>query len=85
MGYTYKENGFEIRNPTNYHYVCFILHNYCEKSKVYIDEEGVKSQIKIHKKNEENYKNVPDTVFSFDCGEGTITRKTITQYIKDCS
>ena len=65
--------------------VCFILHNYCEKSKVYIDDEVVKSQIEILKKNEENYKNVPDPVFSFDCGEGTITRKTITQYIKDCS
>ena len=55
--------------------VCFILHNYSEKSKVYIDDEVVKSQIEILKKNEENYKNVPDPIFLFDCGEGTITRK----------
>ena len=30
-----------------------------------IDEEVVKSQIEILKKNEENYKNVPDPIFSF--------------------
>ena len=28
-------------------YACFILHDYCEKNKVYIDEEVVKSQIEI--------------------------------------
>ena len=56
-------------------YACFILHNYCEKNKLYIDEEVVKSQIEILKKNEENYKNVPDPIFSFDCGEGTITNQ----------
>ena len=56
-----------------------------KKNKVYIDEEVVKSQIEILKKNEENYKNVPDPIFSFDCGEGTISRKIITQYIKDSS
>ena len=26
---------------------CFILHNYCENNKSYIDEEVVKSQIEI--------------------------------------
>ena len=60
---TYKENGFEIRNTTNCHYVCFILHNYHEKNKLYIDEEVVKSQIGILKKNEENFKNIPDPIF----------------------
>ena len=66
-------------------YACFILHNYCEKNKLYNDEEVVKSQLEILKKNEKNYKNVPDPIFSFNCSEGMITRKTITQYIKDCS
>ena len=66
-------------------YACFILHNYCEKNKLYIDEKVVKSQIEILKNNEENYKNVPGPKISFDCGEGTLTRKKITQYIKDCS
>ena len=63
----------------------FFLHNYCEKNKLYIDEEIINSQIGILKKNEENYKNVPDAIFSFDCGEGTITRKTIIEHIKDCT
>ena len=66
-------------------YACFILHNYREKSKLYINVEVVKSQIEILKKNQENYKNVPDPIFLFHCGESMITRKTITQYIKDCS
>ena len=52
---------------------------------MYIDEEVVKSQIEILKKNEESYKNVPDPIFSSDCAEGIVARKTITQYIKDCS
>ena len=65
---------------------CSILLNYCEKkNKSRMDEEVVKSQIEIPKKNKENYKNVPDPIFSFDFGEGTITRKTVTQYLKDCS
>ena len=46
MGYTYKENGLEIRNTTNYH-LCLFYHLYCEKNKVYIDEEVIKSQIEI--------------------------------------
>ena len=67
-------------------YACSILHNYCEKkNKLYMDEEVVKLQIEIPKKNKENYKNVPDPIFSFEFGEGTITRKTVTKYIKDCS
>ena len=44
-------------------YVCFILHNFHVKNKLYIDEEVVKSQIGILKKNEENFKNVPDPIF----------------------
>ena len=74
MRYTYKENGFEIRNTTNCHlYLCYIAHLLWKKMD--IDEEVVKSHIEILKKNEENYKKVLDPIFSFDCGEGTITKK----------
>ena len=66
-------------------YVCFNLHNYCQKNKLHLDEEVVKSEIKILKTNEGNYKNYLEPVFLFGCVEGTITRKTIRQYIKDCS
>ena len=48
-------------------------------------EEIVKSQIKILKKNEENYRNVSDPILKSDCGDGTITRKNLTQYIRNCS
>ena len=63
----------------------FILRNYCEWKKLCIIEEIVKSQKEILKKNEENYKNVSDPILKSDCGDGTITRKTLTQYIRDCS
>ena len=82
MGYTYKGNEFEIRNTTNYHLPFYFAQLLWKKQSIY---RWGSRQIEILKKNEENYKNVPDPVFSFDCGEGTITRKTITQYIKDCS
>ena len=58
-------------------YVSFILHNYWQKNKLHPDEEVVKSEIKILKKNEENYKNYLEPIFSFDYVEGTITRKAI--------
>ena len=76
MGYPFWNLKLEIL-PTVI-YDCFILHNYCEKNKLHVDEEVVKSQIEILKKNEKNYKSIPDAIFSFDCGQGTITRKTIT-------
>ena len=57
----------------------FILHNYCEKNKLYLDEEVLKSEIENLKKNKEKYKNILHSIFLFDCGEATITRKTITQ------
>ena len=82
MGYPYKETGFEIRNTANCHLCLFYFAQLLEKNKLYVDEEVVKLQREILKKDEENYKNIPDAIFSFDCGEDTITRKTITQYIK---
>ena len=85
IGYTYKENGIEIRNTTNCYSCLFYFAQLLWKNRLYIDEEVVKSQIEILKKNEENYKNVPDPIFSFDWSEGIVARKTITQYIKDCS
>ena len=85
MGYPLKKVDLKLESLPIVIFDYFILHNNCEKNKLFVDEGVVKSQIKILKKNEENYKNIPDPVFSFDCDEGTITRKTIIQYIKDCS
>lgn len=56
-----------------------------KKNKLYAHEGVVKSPTEILKKNEDNCKNILDPIFSFDYGEGAITRKTVTQYIKDCS
>ena len=62
-------------------YACFVLHNYCEHHKSYVDNEQVKTQMKLMKKNEEQYKNLPDPLFSYICGEGEVTRDTITKYL----
>ena len=62
-------------------YACFVLHNFCEKNKSYIDEELVKYQIELIKKNEDEHKNVPDPIYSSNEGEGAVVRRTLTNLI----
>ena len=62
-------------------YSCFVLHNFCEKNKTYIDDDIVKYQIDEIKANENKFKNIPDPVYSVDEGEGQIIRKTLTSLI----
>ena len=67
--------------PTIIH-ACFILHNFCERHNVYVDEDQVKIQIELSKQNEN--KNTPDPIFSCNDGEGEVIRNTLTEYIKGC-
>ena len=60
-------------------YACFVLHNFCEKSKTYIDEELVKNQMKVSSASEEN--NLPDPVYSCNNSEGELVRDILTKYI----
>ena len=62
-------------------YACFVLHNFCEKNKSYIDKDSVKYQIDLIKTNENEFKNIPDPVYSVDEGEGQVVRRTLTNLI----
>ena len=64
-------------------YACFILHNFCERHNSYIDEDQVKIQLDLLRKNEKTFKNLPDPNFSCIDGEGEVIRHTITEFISD--
>lgn len=51
-------------------YTCFVLHNFCEKNKTYINEDIVIYQMNEIKANENKFKNIPDPVYSVDEGQG---------------
>ena len=55
-------------------YACFVLHNFCEKNKVYIDEEQVHAQMEVMKINEQTYKNKENR---------EVIRRALTEYIKE--
>ena len=61
-------------------YPCCVLHNYCERKKIYIDEYLVQSQIDAVHSNERTQQSVPDTVYSHNTGECEIIRNTSTNY-----
>ena len=63
-------------------YACFVLHNFAEKNKCYVDEELVAQQIKIAKESARECNKISDPVYSCDNGEGEVVRNLLTQYIK---
>ena len=58
-------------------YTCFILQNICEQSKVTVDEHKLKEQIDSIKQNEEQFQNNPDTIYSFNEGEGKLLEEAL--------
>ena len=61
---------------------CFVLHNYCEINKSYL-EDLVRCQMELNTRNEEQNQSIVDPVYSGDHSEGNVVRKTITNYIRD--
>ncbi|XP_065651012.1 uncharacterized protein LOC136079217 [Hydra vulgaris] len=59
-------------------YTCFVLHNICEKTNSYVDDDLAKSQTDLIKKNEKEYKNVPNPKYSINEAEGLAIRRTHT-------
>jgi hypothetical protein len=41
-----------------------LLHNVCEQNKVTVDDKSLKEQSSLMKQNEEQFKNIPDPVYS---------------------
>ena len=62
-------------------YECFVLHNYCEKHNVNIDEDLVMTQIELMKENEVQFKNIPYPVYSCDVEEGIVVRRILTDLV----
>ena len=58
-------------------FACFVLHNFCERSKTYVDEELVRSQIQVALTAEAD--NQPDRIYS--CDNSELVRDILTKYI----
>ena len=71
----------KLENVPNLIYACFVLHNFCEQRKSYIDEELVKAQIELDIQNERNHIHVPDQLCSTDGSEGLVVRRLLTDLI----
>ena len=65
-------------------YACCVLHNFCERKKIYVDEYLVQTQIEAAQSNERTQQYSPDTVYSYNTGEGEIIRNTLANYIGIC-
>jgi hypothetical protein len=64
-------------------YVRFVLHNYCEKRSVYVDEDVVNSQIEFIRRNEAEFQNNPDPIYSCNEEEGVAVTKTLAKLVPD--
>lgn len=65
-------------------YACFVLHNVCEQNKVTVDDKSLKEQINLMKQNEQQFKNNPDPIYSYNEGEGEIVRSSLLKILKQC-
>ena len=72
---------FKLETIPKLVYECFVLHNFCEKNNVTVDQDAVKNQIEFIRKNETEYQNIPDPIYSYNEGEGIIVRATLTKLI----
>lgn len=61
-------------------YACFILHNFCEKNDVQLDESLVIAQCKANRGNETN---IPDPIYSCNAQEGEVIGNSLVDYIRD--
>ena len=61
---------------------CFVLHNFCEYHKTYVDEDLVKLQIEVAKRNNESIDNAPHPVYSCNISEGEVVRRVLIEYMK---
>ena len=83
MAGTNKKMGFKLEKIPTIIYACFVLHNFCERHSVYINEEQVKTQPELLKTNQTQFRNLADPIFSCVEGKGEIIRKALTDYIEN--
>ena len=61
---------------------CFVLHSCCEYHNTYLDENQVKLQIEVAKRNTEGIDNASDSVYSCNISEGEVVKRLLIEYIK---
>lgn len=61
-------------------YACFVLHNFCEKHGIAIEDDAVARQLAFERLQPDN---APDRLYSFNTAEGTYTRNIITRFYKE--
>ena len=61
-------------------YACFVLHKFCGKHGVSLEDEAVARQLANARMQPDM---TPDRLYSFNTAEGTNTRNTITMYYRE--
>ena len=74
---------FKLEKIPDIIYACLVLHNFCERYSVSINEEQVKTQLELLKTNKTQFKNLADPIFSYVEGEEEVIRKALTDFIKE--
>ena len=59
------------------------MHAMCEKNNVNVDQTVVNSQIEFIRRNEAEFQNNPDPIYSSNEEEGIVVRKTLTKLVLD--
>ncbi|XP_044163271.1 protein ANTAGONIST OF LIKE HETEROCHROMATIN PROTEIN 1-like [Acropora millepora] len=76
-----RSMNFKLEEMPTIIYACFVLHNFCEKQNAYIDQDVVNSQVEVIKRNEAQFKNIPDPTYSYNEDEGNVIRKILTDIV----
>ena len=63
-------------------YICFVLHNLCEYHNTCIEEDLIKLQIEVAKRNNVGIDNVPDPIYTCNISEGEVVRRMLIEYMK---
>lgn len=58
-------------------YICFVIHNICEKHNIYVDKTQVKIQMDVMRQNEKDHLTSPDPMFSCNSDEGEVISKEL--------
>ncbi len=64
MVISHKKVDLKLESVLTVVYACFGLHNFCETNQSYVDEDQVKSQIELNKRNENQNKDMLDPIYS---------------------
>ena len=60
-----------------------MLHNFCERNSVYINEKQVKTQLELLRADGTQFKNLAHPICYCVEGEGEVIWKTLTDFIKE--